>query len=79
MATDYYRNLMINVLTIHINDYLYASRNSDRFHSARAYIFINGYYSNNHFFGFDFICRFIGLDPERMRMRIKEKRERKRQ
>lgn len=44
---------------------------------AKCYIFDDDSYteSENYVFGFKFICSFIGMDPEKFRKRIKEKRE----
>lgn len=39
---------------------------------AYQYIFIDNEESDNYQFGFNFICRYIGLDPERLRERIRE-------
>ena len=42
---------------------------------ARYYIFEDFKESEEYVFGFKFICSYIGLDPEKFRKRIKEKRE----
>lgn len=42
---------------------------------AKYYIFANNEESERYVFGFIFICRYIGIDPERFRKKIKEKRE----
>jgi len=41
---------------------------------AESYIFDNSKSSEEYVFGFKFICRYIEIDPERFRKRIKEKR-----
>lgn len=38
---------------------------------AMTYIFDNSNGSENYVFGFKFICRYIGLDPERFRTAIR--------
>jgi len=42
---------------------------------AKYYIFEDFEESEKYVFGFKFICSYIGLDPEKFRKRIKEKRE----
>jgi hypothetical protein len=42
---------------------------------ARYYIFEDFRESEEYVFGFKFICSYIGLDPEKFRKKIKEKRE----
>lgn len=42
--------------------------------AAKEYIFENDSESDNYVFGLNFICRYIGLDPERLRKRLKELR-----
>ena len=42
--------------------------------SAEIYIFENNKESDNYVFGFNFICRHLGLDPERFRKKIRELR-----
>jgi len=42
---------------------------------AKYYIFADSKESENYVFGFKFICTYLGLDPERFRQKIKEKRE----
>lgn len=42
--------------------------------SARVYIFENSKESKEYVFGFEFICTYFGLDPERFRKKIKELR-----
>jgi len=44
----------------------------NRGQKAEAYIFNNDRNSEFYVFGFKFICKHIGLDPERLRKRIKE-------
>jgi len=44
---------------------------------AEHYIFDNNEESNNYVFGFNFICKTIGLDPNRFRRKIKELRQEK--
>ena len=43
--------------------------------SAKCYIFDDSEESRGYVFGFEFICTYIGLDPGRLRKKIKEKRE----
>ena len=43
--------------------------------NAKCYIFDDSDESRGYVFGFEFICTYIGLDPGRLRKRIKEKRE----
>lgn len=40
--------------------------------NAYHYIFIDNWESDNYIFGFNFICRYIGLDPKRMRDKVRE-------
>jgi len=42
--------------------------------SAEIYIFENNEESDNYVFGFNFICRYLELDPERFRKKIRELR-----
>ena len=42
--------------------------------SAEIYIFENNEESDNHVFGFNFICRYLELDPEKFRKKIRELR-----
>jgi len=42
---------------------------------AKIYIFENDEESETYVFGFKFICNYIGIDPEKFRKKIKEKRE----
>lgn len=42
---------------------------------AKHYIFDDSDESENYVFGFKFICTFIGLNPEKFRKKIREKRE----
>lgn len=42
---------------------------------AKEYIFLESSESEEYVFGFKFICTYLGIDPERFRKRIKEKRE----
>lgn len=42
---------------------------------AKHYIFNNSNHSEKYVFGFKFICTYLGIDPERFREKIKEKRE----
>lgn len=42
---------------------------------AKHYIFDDSKESEEYVFGFKFICTYIGLDPEKFRKAIKEKRE----
>jgi hypothetical protein len=42
---------------------------------ARAYIFDDGWESENYVFGFKFICSYIGLDPEKFRTAIRALRK----
>ncbi len=39
---------------------------------AEIYLFDDSYESDNYVFGFSYICRYIGLDPKRMRQKIRE-------
>ncbi len=40
--------------------------------AAYQYIFLDDYESDNYVLGFNYICRYIGLDPDRLRDRIGE-------
>ena len=42
--------------------------------TAEIYIFENNEESDNYVFGFNFICRHLGLEPERFRKKIRELR-----
>ena len=42
--------------------------------SAEIYIFENNEESDNYVFGFNFICRYLELDPEKFRKKIRELR-----
>ena len=42
---------------------------------AMAYIFDDTWQSENYVFGFKFICRYIGLDPEKFRAAIRALRK----
>ena len=42
---------------------------------AKYYIFADSEESEEYVFGFKFICSYIGIDPERFRKKIREKRE----
>lgn len=78
------RNLMIAVLDVNIKDYMNTFRRKRlknkgqqqarelRNWKAKSYIFNDGQESEGYVFGFKFICKYLGLDPERMRNKIKE-------
>ena len=40
--------------------------------AAYQYIFLDDYESDNYVLGFNYICRYIGLDPKRLRDKIRE-------
>jgi len=73
-----YRNLMVGVLTTMIKDYIVGIKKKGRLtpalmahaKNAEDYIFIDSKESDNYVFGFNFICRFIELDPERLRKQL---------
>lgn len=69
---DGYKNLMIAVLTTQIKDYLNGIKSSIRHKQAKAYIFSDVSESEEYVFGFKFICTLIGLDPSRLRKKIKK-------
>lgn len=43
--------------------------------AAKCYIFDDTKASDNYIFGFKFICRYLSIDPERFREKIRGKRE----
>ncbi len=73
---------MIGVLATQIQDYLNSyeylwdepkkKAARTRAETARAYIFDDTWYSDNYVFGFKFISRYIGLDPEKFRAAIRQ-------
>ena len=71
-AMDGYKNLMIAVLTTQIKDYLNAPRATSRYKKAEIYIFSDMNESEEYVFGFKFICSYIGLDPTRLREKVKK-------
>ena len=82
---DPYKRLMIAVMEKLISDYIYEKRkrknqntgeieDNPEFIQARNYIFEDNNYSDNYVFGFKFICRYINLDPKKMRKNIHERR-----
>jgi len=88
MKEDPYKNLMIAVMEELISDYIYKKRkrrnqntgeieDNPEFIQARNYIFEDNNYSDNHVFGFKFICRYINMNPDYMRERIKKRRNEK--
>ena len=52
-----------------------AAKVMTRGNKAKEYIFLESRESEEYVFGFKFICTYLGIDPERFRKRIKEKRE----
>lgn len=64
-------DLMVAVLANQLKDYLF--RGSE---TAKCYIWADNKQSDNYVFGFNFICRFIEIDPERFKAKIKAMRER---
>ncbi len=70
-----YRSLMLSVLTTQVKDYIKSVRKGGKpAEVPRAYIFENNKESTEYVFGFNFICTYIGLDPIRLRRKIKEMR-----
>jgi len=68
--------MMLSHISENLKDYLRGiisgAKASPLFPIAAAWLFDSTKRSEHHVFGFVFTCRYFGIDPERMRKKIKE-------
>lgn len=66
---DGYRELMVSVLATQIKDYVSIVPALSK--AAESYIFDNSRRAKNYVFSFISICKYIELEPEKFRKKIK--------